>query len=243
LDFIFCLSPFDVELEHWLGARQVAWIPRTVTSDPIDWKPRGNRLGFVGRLDHVPNIEGLLLFLKSLSGLGGSGVRVRIVGGPDRIGRLLMKLFSTVDYLGMLPDDELREEASTWSGFINPIFCYSRGCSTKLATAISWQIPIVTTTSGRRGYTWKRGTLLVADSPDAFSSLSLSLIDLEVARKARERVVEVAQSSPSIEIVGKQIARLLAITCSDELRGADKEPAFNRSMHTQNLDGIANTNG
>src|SRR5262249_10520278 len=69
LDFIFCLSPFDVELEHWLGAGQVAWIPRTVTSDPVDWKPRGNCLGFVGRLDHVPNIEGLLLFLRSLSGV------------------------------------------------------------------------------------------------------------------------------------------------------------------------------
>jgi hypothetical protein len=221
LDAIFCLSPFDVELEHWLGARQVAWIPRTVNSDPVEWKPRGKRLGFVGTLDHAPNIEGLLLFLRSLSRVGGPGVRIRIVGGPGRIGRLLMKLFSTVDYLGMLPDDELRQEASTWNGFINPIFCYPRGCSTKLATAISWQIPIVTTTPGRRGYTWKHGRLLIADSPDSFSSLSLSLMDLEVARKAREQVSEVAKSSPSVEIVGRLMSRLLAMI-SYEPRGADE---------------------
>ena len=38
LDLILCLSPFDVELENWLGARRVEWLPRTVTSAPLSWK-------------------------------------------------------------------------------------------------------------------------------------------------------------------------------------------------------------
>ena len=37
LDLILCLSPFDVELEHWLGASRVEWLPRTITSNSLNW--------------------------------------------------------------------------------------------------------------------------------------------------------------------------------------------------------------
>ena len=209
LDLILCLSPFDVELEKWLGARRVEWSPRTVTSAPLSWNPQGNRIGFVGTLDHPPNIEGLSLFLQSLSTRAPTGIRVRVVGGPDRIGRLLIKRFSNVDYLGALSDDVLREEASTWNCFAHPIFCYPRGCSMKLATAIGWQIPVVTTTPGRRGYDWSRGALLVADSPDAFSDLCLKMMDVQTAQQARMQVVEVAHSSPTVTSVGRKLASIL----------------------------------
>ena len=211
LDLILCLSPFDVELENWLGARRVEWLPRTVTSAPLSWNPRGNRIGFVGTLDHPPNLEGLSLFLQSLSARAATGVRVRVVGGPDRVGRLLIKRFPVVDYLGALSDDVLRQEASTWNCFAHPIFCYPRGCSTKLATAIGWQIPVVTTTPGRRGYDWSRGMLLVAENPDAFSDLCLKMMDVQIAQQARMQVVEVAQSSPTVANMGRKLASLLEV--------------------------------
>jgi hypothetical protein len=211
LDLILCLSPFDVELEHWLGARRVVWVPRTITPAPLDWNPHGNRIGFVGTLDHPPNIEGLLIFLRSLSAKASAPIRMRVVGGPDRIGRLLMKRFATVDYLGELSDDDLRQEASTWNCFTNPIFCYPRGCSTKLATAIAWQIPVVTTTPGQRGYDWSRGALFVADVPDEFSDLCLKLMNVQMAQQARTQVSEIALSSPSIVDVGRKLASLLEV--------------------------------
>ena len=209
LDLILCLSPFDVELEHWLGARRVDWLPRVVTSIPLNWRPAGNRIGFVGTLDHTPNIEGLLLLLQNLQVKAPPQVRVRVVGGPDHIGRLLARRFSIVDYLGALPDDGLAEEASTWNCFAHAIFCYPRGCSTKLATAIGWRIPVVTTTPGRRGYHWSRGSLSIADAPDVFSRLCLQMMDFEVARRARAEITEVAESSPTIDSVADKLSLLL----------------------------------
>ena len=101
LDLILCLSPFDAELERWMGARNVEWFPRIITPAPLNWNPSGNRMGFVGTLDHPPNIEGLLLFLRSVSAMAPVGIRIRVVGGPDRIGRLLTSRFPIVDFLGV----------------------------------------------------------------------------------------------------------------------------------------------
>jgi hypothetical protein len=210
LDSILCISPSDVELERWLGARKVDWLPRVVVPDPLIWNPSG-RMGFVGTLDHVPSIEGLTLFLRSIPEAPSAGIRVRVVGGPDRIGRLLTRHFPIVDYLGSLPDDYLRREASTWNCFINPIFCLPRGCSTKLATAISWEIPIITTSYGHRGFTWNHGALSVADDPRALSDLALKMMDVETAQQARRQVSEIAHSSPTTSTVGKKLASFLGI--------------------------------
>jgi hypothetical protein len=40
--------------------------------------------------------------------------------------------YGFVNYLGELSDEKLRENASTWSLFLHPVF----GCSTKLEVAI-----------------------------------------------------------------------------------------------------------
>lgn len=222
LDLILCISPSDVELERWLGARKVDWLPRVVVPDPLIWNPSGNRMGFVGTLDHVPSLEGLILFLRSIPKATPPAIRVRVVGGPDRIGRLLTRNFPIIDYLGSLSDDDLRREASTWSCFINPVFCLPRGCSTKLATAIGWEIPIVTTSAGHRGYEWGRGALSVGDSPHEFSELALSMLDVETAQQARRQVTEIAHSSPTTASVSKKIASLLGIETAELKQTAPK---------------------
>jgi hypothetical protein len=222
LDTVLCISPFDAELERWLGASNVEWIPRVITREPLIWNPSGTRMGFVGTLNHVPTIEGLVEFLRRLSGLAAGTMRVRVVGGPDHLGRLLTKQFPIVDYLGPLPDDDLRREASSWNCFVNPIFCLPRGCSTKLATAISWEIPIVTTPAGHRGYVWGRGALSVADSPRGVCELALKMMDIETALQARKMVSEVAHSSPTTSIVGRKMATLLGIETA-ELQAASTQ--------------------
>ena len=161
LDAVCALTPFDADLERWLGAKRVFWLPRAVGAAPLDWRPTPGRFGFVGTLDHAPNLEGLVAVLEALDG----AARVRVVGAPARIGRWLAARFDAVDYLGALDDADLRAEAATWNAFLHPIFLMARGASTKLATALSWRLPIVTTELGRRGYVWRRGELTIADTP------------------------------------------------------------------------------
>lgn len=206
-DHVFCLSGFEKEIEHWLGSASVQMIPRTITPAPLDWRPEGARLGFVGTLDHQPNREGLLLFLRAYEALGGEG-EVRVVGGPEAAGRALAAQYRSVRYLGPLSNDLLEAEARTWSCFLHPIFCYARGASTKLATALAWEIPIATTTTGHRGYTWHAGQLPTADDPHEFARLANAMLDMRRATEAREQVRQVAMSSPSIT----EVAALMRTT-------------------------------
>jgi hypothetical protein len=65
--------------------------------------------------------------------------------------------------------------------------------------AIGWQLPILTTTMGCRGYTWGSGELVVADDPDRFADHCLRLLDYDEASAARRQVGEVADSSPTLD--------------------------------------------
>src|SRR6185295_6148718 len=114
IDAVCALSPFDVELEHWIGAASVDWLPRIVRSAPLLWRPTGERLGYFGTLDHAPNLEGLVAVLDCLMSKAEPGLRIRVVGSPERIGRWLENTYPMVDYLGSLDDRNLDEEAATW---------------------------------------------------------------------------------------------------------------------------------
>ncbi|NUQ94624.1 MAG: glycosyltransferase family 1 protein [Gemmatimonadaceae bacterium] len=209
-DHVFCLSDFERGIEHWLGASRVTMIPRTVTPAPLDWRPEGMRLGFVGTIDHYPNREGLLLFLREYGQLGGRG-EVRVVGGPASSGKALASEHRSVRYLGPLSNELLEQEARTWSCFLHPIFCYARGASTKLATPLAWEIPVATTTTGQRGYRWTEGRLPTADTPRDFALLADSMLEPSRAAEAREEVRKVARSSPTIEEIGALMRSALGI--------------------------------
>lgn len=210
IDQVFVLSQSDAVLEQWVGARDVVVVPRTVTAKVLDWNPVGYRLGFVGTLDHAPNLEGLVLALQALhADLSTHSLeRVRVVGGPGRIGKWLARTFPMVEYLGQLTDQALMQEAASWNAFLHPIFCCARGASTKLADPIGWGIPVITTSYGRRGYVWSRGDLTVAEYPRDFASACHKLMDIDRAREARASILEVLASSPT----RSDIATLIACT-------------------------------
>lgn len=209
LDHIFTLAEFETGLERWLGAQSVSWLPRIVEPRPLDWQPHGDRFGFVGTLDHPANAEGLSLFLEALSRVKNSA-RVRVVGGPAKAGRELAARYSFVDYLGQLGDESVAEEARTWTCAVHPLFCYPRGCSTKLATYLSWQIPVVTTESGCRGYRWENGTIPQARTPDELARLALTLNDPAEAKRVRDEIIKVSASSPGLKDVAAMAAEHLS---------------------------------
>lgn len=215
IDHVICLAPFEVEIERWLGARSVDWLPRVVPYRPLAWRPDPSRIGFVGTLDHPPNLEGLQKFLEALRPVAPSGLRLRLVGGPAGVGERLKDRFGVIDYVGFLSDDELEREAATWACFVHPIFCYARGCSTKLAVALGWRIPVATTPAGCRGYTWRKGNLPLADTPQELASLALKMLDIGEAQAAAREVTAVADSAPTIaEVADKVRGRLLPARAS-----------------------------
>jgi glycosyltransferase involved in cell wall biosynthesis len=207
IDGVCAISPFDADLERWLGTRRVVWLPRVVTPSPLAWAPVQGRLGFIGTLDHAPNLEGLVAILEVMARKKVSGLTVRIVGATD-IANWLRSRYAHVEVVGRLDDDVLAGEAATWTAFLHPIFCLPRGASTKLALGLSWEIPIVTTASGRRGYVWGEGELVEADTPEAFVDACQAL-DPVACQRLRKDVQRAARSSPTVASVAEQMSSFL----------------------------------
>jgi hypothetical protein len=169
-----------------------------------------HRVGFVGTLDHPPTHEGLALMLPQLAKIATPGIRVRLVGGPAHLGRLWQERFPLVEYLGQLDEDGLEREAATWACFAQPLFCYARGCSTKLATAIGWRIPVVTTPAGCRGYVWTEGGPELVDTPAGVAMAVATLASDATARdRARAAVERAALTAPTAADVAMVIRHSL----------------------------------
>ncbi|RYG54459.1 MAG: glycosyltransferase family 1 protein [Chitinophagaceae bacterium] len=160
LDGVAVISEHEVGVNQWLGATNVFVLPRMLEDRALNWQPKADRVGFVGTLNHTPNLRGLLRVLEELQKLSFTG-EVRIVGGPAEAGEELAKTFSFVHYLGKLSPQALEADAKTWSVFLNPVFWYSRGSSTKLAQGLNWCIPALTTPAGRRGYLLSDDSIVV----------------------------------------------------------------------------------
>jgi hypothetical protein len=167
--------------------------------------------GAVGTLDHAPNLEGLVAVLEALGEHELTSFKVRVVGGPSEVGTWLAARYSCVDYLGAIDDAALTHEAATWSAFMNPIFCQARGCSTKLAMALGWEIPIVTTPQGRRGYVWGKGRLAEARTPGDFANLCMGLLDDAKAREAQKAVRLVTSTSPGLASVAQKLRNIIGL--------------------------------
>lgn len=221
IDHVFCLSEFELSLEHWLGVHSASLLPRIVNRKPLDWKPAAGRLGYVGTLDHRPNREALELFLNALAKNGVTDADVRLVGGPPESGEVIARRYPFVTYLGQLDDEKLIAEASSWSCFLHPLFCYARGASTKLAIALGWEIPIVTTRVGARGYSWTAGSLPMADDPEAFAKLAILTAREPYRSRARVEAQKVAASSPTADDIATQIRSDLRLN-DHALKGADR---------------------
>ncbi|WP_190372073.1 glycosyltransferase family 1 protein [Anabaena sp. FACHB-1391] len=209
LDHVFTLSEEETVFEQWLGAKSVSWLPRAVSPQPLDWRPILGRVGFVGTLEHTPNYEGLVNVLNILQKRNDFDGCIRIVSSSESLGNSLTKRFSFVEYLGRLSNEALHNEALTWCWFIHPLFCWSRGCSTKLADALEWQIPVLTTEAGCRGYTWKDGNVVKVNTVKDFCSYLVNFNSIDKIEDIRSNVILASSTSPSIDDVADKINHAL----------------------------------
>lgn len=210
IDSVFVVSETEKQIENWMGAKQVFFIPRLIKNEQLTLQTNYNRVGFVGRLDHPPNFQGISLVLEELSKTTTSTLEVRLVGAPHEWGEKIKKKYSFVTYLGELSNLELEHEASTWSIFINPVFWYSTGVTTKLAKAIGWGVPVLTTTAGMRGYKWEKGSLLIAETPKQMADKIINVIgNKSLISQLIDDVKVVRESSSTIDELAKELKNML----------------------------------
>nr|WP_067057304.1 glycosyltransferase [Mucilaginibacter sp. L294] len=166
LDGVIVISKPEIHINNWIGAKQILYLPRILSPTFINWQQNNKRIGFVGTLNHLPNITGIKLLAAELKKSKVSTEFV-VVGGPESIGHDLEKEYSFIKYKGRLSNEELMNEAKTWTVFLNPVFWYARGSSTKLAQAINWGIPVITTPAGTRGYELSHHAIITEDNTPA----------------------------------------------------------------------------
>jgi hypothetical protein len=201
LDASLCLAPLDAELERWLGVPNTAWFSRPVHESPLTWKPADRRVGCVSTLDHPPNRIGLTTLFEELAKRDSPNLDFRLIGGPEGQGLVFARQYSFVSYLGHLSDEELRNEASSWRAFVHPLFSYARGCSTKIAVALGWGLPIATTTAGTRGYIWDDSVLPRASNSAQLVDLVLehsNAEDIDAFRKQAKAIMDMQPSAASL---------------------------------------------
>lgn len=211
IDAVITLSHEEEVLERWLGASRVVYLPRHIEPNLLDWRPVRGRAGFVGTLDHTPNRVALEKIGGQIQNSGTSGINLRVVGRPVEAGVALAGRFPSLSYLGPLGEEELQQEVQTWSLMLNPVFWMSRGASMKLARALGWGIPTLSTRSGTRGYqTDGYGIEITEDRAEDFCGRLAALLDApERIEEMRTRSIVRLQDKPMMAANVQQLRDVL----------------------------------
>jgi hypothetical protein len=198
-DLVLTVSEIEVAIEKWLGAKKVAFVPRVLTPSFISWQPVMGRLGFVGDVSHYPNYYGLLKLCEAISNnKSDKEIILRVVGKPCKNLELITARFLFVQPIGYLDNDKLIEEAGTWMYYLNLVFYYSKGVSTKLAKGMNWGLPIISTEAGNRGYSFVKGGVNTVNDVDDILQLINTRLDNNLLLKGdKENVESAVQSSIS----------------------------------------------
>jgi hypothetical protein len=208
-DAVLTLSPFEVEIEKWLGGIRVLWVPRTVTELPLRCTPIDGIVGCVSTLSHTPNFWGLVTLLDELTGIVPPNFRFRLIGQSESEGKRLAGRYDFLDYLGVLPDHELRQNAATWCCFVNSIFEYAKGCSTKLGVCLGWGLPIATTEFGVRGYRWDINEIPLAQTPAELARLVYERSRVENFKEYAAGTEKIKKMAPEVCEIAAEVRKFL----------------------------------
>jgi GT2 family glycosyltransferase/glycosyltransferase involved in cell wall biosynthesis len=165
---------------------------------------------FIGNFNHRPNIDGILYFIKEIFPYvlrDLPAIRCTIVGNnpPPELKSLESK---NVEVLGHVPD-------------IGPILAkarisicplrYGAGMKGKVGEALSWGIPVVTTTIGAEGMDLKDGEdALIADAPREFAkSIVKGYLDIDLWEKLSLAGKKKVERCWSPDVISRQLADIL----------------------------------
>ena len=164
------------EVAKSVGAERVAIVP---TIHPLQsrGKPFEDRAGllFIGHLAHRPNVDAVLSFLKEIYPLIEEvlpSINFYIVGSnpPPEIAAYAS---DTVHVMGYVPDiNPLFKSARV---FVAPLR-FGAGINGKIGEALSYGLPVVTTSLGAKGFALTPGeNALIANDPHEFAKHTVKL--------------------------------------------------------------------
>lgn len=209
LDFVFTVSPIEAEIEKWINAKKVIYIPRTIEANFIDTNPLLNKVGFIGDLSHLPNTDAIEKICESIEASKNTNIEFCLIGKPVIKGQYFSSKYSFVNYKGYLSDNEVINEVKTWSAFLNLLFYYSRGVSTKLGFALSLGLPVISTKIGLRGYEFLNGTdIISSNNPNEIVQLinnyctseKFNLELINISHKAALNSIDMTSLSKKVEL-------------------------------------------
>jgi hypothetical protein len=211
IDCSMVVSQVEKELENWLGAKKVFQMSPCIIPEFIEINTNQPIVGFVGDLSHPPNYYGLHLFCKEIVNQNlQEKITLRIVGKAKGPAIKLKKEFDFIEVKGYLTDEELKKEMYEWMFFLNAVYYYSKGISTKLALALTNGIPALSTQAGNRGYLFSKGHIMdvsgVQEQVLLFKQLSEDRNKYDLFKN---NFLLSASSTPNIELLGKQLFNIL----------------------------------
>jgi len=197
VDCIITPSAFEAEILR----RELPSIPTRVL--PIMTDLEGTQVGFAARRDvcflggysHPPNIDAVRFFIDEIFPLLKAkepGLRF-IVAGANPTPELRALASDDIEVTGMI--DDLRDVFDRARVFVCPLRI-GAGAKGKVASAMSYGLPVVSTSIGAEGMGLVDGkTVLVAEAPAAFAKACLRLY--------RDRALWERMSAASLDLVRK----------------------------------------
>lgn len=165
-DLVLTVSEIEKNLEYWLGAKKVYMIPRVLKNQFLSWQPEKQSAGFIGDLSHYPNYFGLSELCSALSEMRGAAhLKIYVAGHKNKNLTALAQQYKFIYPLGYLDNVLLEKEAARWNYFLNPVFYYSKGVSTKLEKGMNWGLPVLSTPAGNRGYEFGQNKIPTYNTP------------------------------------------------------------------------------
>lgn len=205
-DMVIAVSDDDRQLiRHELPALPVEVVPNihAMPTFPDPTKRQYGELVFVGGFKHEPNVDAMLYFCSEVMPriiAARPQTRLKIIGSnaPQAIQALASE---SVEVLGYVPDTAPHLESAYIS--VAPLR-YGGGMKGKVGEAMSFGLPVVTTTFGAEGFGLQPGKdLLVGDTAENFAAQVIALLDdadlySRVARSGYE-FIECHYSIPAVE--------------------------------------------
>lgn len=185
-------------------ATQVIPNIHAVPAFPDPKKRRYGELVFVGGFKHDPNVDAMVYFCRDVMPLITAAhpeTRLKIIGSNPPSG--IQALASDhVEVIGYVPETAPYLESAYIS--VAPLR-YGGGMKGKVGEAMSYGLPVVTTTFGAEGFGLQPGKdLLVGDTAEAFAAQVIALLDdADLYSRIAKSGYDFIESHYSVPAVGR----------------------------------------
>jgi glycosyltransferase involved in cell wall biosynthesis len=207
-DLVWCASPEDKQaMQKETQATPIDVIPtiHELHGHGLPFEQRSDLL-FVGNMAHSPNADAVHYFMREIYPRIREAmpeVKVKIIG-DDPAGEIRQYDSEQVSILGYVPEIEGFYQRSRV--FIAPVR-FGAGIKGKIGEALSYGVPVVTTSIGAEGFGLKHGVdVMIADEPSAFADAVVQLYTSKelwdtLANNGRDRI----QNNFTPEVIARTI--------------------------------------